>query len=249
MPTLVGVRFKKACKVYNFDVNNLELKIGDQVIVETEKGMSMGWVARGPLDKPAPARSKQGDEASLVQPLKKVIRKAAQDDMERFEFNKEREEGAAAVCKREIVRYGLSMKLVNVEYLFDSSKIIFSFISENRVDFREIVKDLANELHTRIEMRQIGVRDEAKLLGGIGPCGRMLCCATHLVDFEPVSVKMAKEQNLSLNPAKLSGVCGRLMCCLSYEAGQSAVDAANPASNCCHSNNPSQSQSSSLPGA
>lgn len=246
MPTLVGVRFKKACKVYNFDINNLELKIGDQVIVETEKGMSMGWVARGPLDK---------DEASLVQPLKKVIRKAAQDDMERFEFNKEREEGAAAVCKKEIVRYGLSMKLVNVEYLFDSSKIIFSFISENRVDFREIVKDLANELHTRIEMRQIGVRDEAKLLGGIGPCGRMLCCTTHLVDFEPVSVKMAKEQNLSLNPAKLSGVCGRLMCCLSYEVSQ---DAGVPASDCCHSpidtlgdksNNPEQSQPSSLPGA
>ena len=257
MPIVVGIRFKKACKVYDFDVNNLELKIGDQVIVETEKGMNMGWVARGPLDKPAPPSSKQG-EASLVQPFKKVIRKAAESDMERFEFNKEREEEAASICNREIDKYGLAMKLINTEYLFDSSKVVFSFISENRVDFRELVRDMANELHTRIEMRQIGVRDEAKMLGGIGPCGRMLCCSSHLVDFEPVSVKMAKEQNLSLNPAKLSGVCGRLMCCLSYEAGQSAENAANPASNCCHSplntcgdksNNSSQSQPSSLPGA
>ncbi|MEK7841599.1 MAG: stage 0 sporulation family protein, partial [Deltaproteobacteria bacterium] len=242
MPIVVGVRFKKACKVYDFDVNNLELKIGDQVIVETEKGMSMGWVARGPLDKPAPASSKQGDEASLVQPFKKVIRKAVESDMERLEFNKEREEEAASICNREIDKYGLAMKLINTEYLFDSSKVVFSFISENRVDFRELVRDMANELHTRIEMRQIGVRDEAKMLGGIGPCGRMLCCSSHLVDFEPVSVKMAKEQNLSLNPAKLSGVCGRLMCCLSYEVSQ---DAGCSASNCSHLHKPDQSQPSS----
>ena len=240
MPTVVGVRFKKACKIYDFDVNNLELKSGDRVIVETEKGMAMGLVARGPVEKNA---------SSLVHTLKKVIRKAVESDMERLEFNKEREAEAASICRREIGKYSLAMKLINVEYLFDSSKVIFSFISENRVDFRDIVKDLANELHTRIEMRQIGVRDEAKMLGGIGPCGRMLCCSAHMVNFEPVSVKMAKEQNLSLNPAKLSGVCGRLMCCLSYETGQSARDAANPASNCCHSNNPSQSQPSSLPGA
>ncbi|MBI3753116.1 MAG: stage 0 sporulation family protein [Deltaproteobacteria bacterium] len=219
MPAVVGVRFKKTCKIYDFDTNNLELKPGDHVIVETEKGMGMGRVARGPVEK---------DEAGLVQPLKKVIRKAAESDMERLEFNREREAEAAAICKREIAKYGLSMKLINVEYLFDSSKVIFSFISEDRVDFRDLVKDLANELHTRIEMRQIGVRDEAKMLGGIGPCGRMLCCSTHLVDFEPVSVKMAKEQNISLNPAKLSGVCGRLMCCLSYEAAQGGA-----APDCC----------------
>jgi cell fate regulator YaaT (PSP1 superfamily) len=237
MPKVVGVRFKRACKIYDFDVNNLELKMGEQVIVETEKGMGLGWVARGPLDK---------DEASLVQPLKKVIRKATEGDRERFEFNKEREDEAAAVCRKEIAKHGLYMKLVNVENLFDSSKVIFSFISENRVDFRELVKGMANELHTRIEMRQIGVRDEAKMLGGMGPCGRMLCCSTHLVDFEPVSVKMAKEQNISLNPAKLSGVCGRLMCCLSYEAAQ---DTGDSASNCCHSHKPEQSQPSSLPGA
>ncbi|MBI5327631.1 MAG: stage 0 sporulation family protein [Deltaproteobacteria bacterium] len=246
MPKVVGVRFKRACKIYDFDVNNLELKTGEQVVVETQKGMGLGWVARSPLDKPAPASSKQRDETNLVQPLKKVIRKATGGDRERFEFNKEMEDEAAAVCRKEIAKHGLSMKLVNVEYLFDSSKVIFSFISENRVDFRDLVKDMANELHTRIEMRQIGVRDEAKMLGGVGPCGRMLCCSTHLVDFEPVSVKMAKEQNISLNPAKLSGVCGRLMCCLSYEASQDACDSG---SNCCHSHKPEQSQPSSLPGA
>lgn len=235
MPKVVGIRFKKACKIYDFDVNNLELKPNDSVIVETEKGMGMGWVARPPVEK---------DEARLMQPLRKVIRKAAESDIERLEFNREREEEAASACKREIEKYGLAMKLINVEYLFDSSKVIFSFISENRVDFRELVKDLANELHTRIEMRQIGVRDEAKMLGGIGPCGRMLCCSAHLVDFEPVSVKMAKEQNLSLNPAKLSGVCGRLMCCLSYEASQ---DAGGPPSDCCHVSKSEQNQQQ--PGA
>ncbi|MBI3398806.1 MAG: stage 0 sporulation family protein [Deltaproteobacteria bacterium] len=234
MPKVVGVRFKKACKIYDFDVNNLELKTGDMVIVETEKGMGIGWVVRGILDK---------DEASLVQPFKKVIRKAAENDRERLEFNKERELEAAEICKREIAKYNLPMKLVRVEYLFDSSKVIFSFIAENRVDFRDLVKGLANELHTRIEMRQIGVRDEAKMLGGIGPCGRMLCCSSYLVDFEPVSVKMAKEQNISLNPAKLSGVCGRLMCCLTYEA---ASDNGDSPSNCCHPHDSQQSQPPSL---
>lgn len=255
MAMVVGVRFKKACRIYDFDVNNLELNPGEQVIVETEKGMDMGRVTRGPVEK---------KEADLAYALKKVIRKATDDDRERFEFNKEREAEAAAVCRRGIAKYGLAMKLVKVEYLFDSSKVIFSFTSENRVDFRELVKDLANELYTRIEMRQIGVRDEAKILGGIGPCGRMLCCSAHLVDFEPVSVKMAKEQNISLNPAKLAGVCGRLMCCLSYEASQGAGDLASDCLPSCSahagscssieasggkSNNPSQSQPSSLPGA
>ena len=226
MARVVGVRFKRACKVYNFDVNNLELKAGDRVIVETEKGMGIGWIAAGPVEK---------DEAKLVQPLKKVIRKATDSDLERLEFNKEREDEAALICKREIAKYGLPMKLVNVEYLFDSSKVVFSYVSDGRVDFRDLVKDLANELHTRIEMRQIGVRDEAKIFGGIGPCGRMLCCAAHLVDFEPVSVKMAKEQNISLNPAKLSGICGRLMCCLTYEAA--GQDAGTPVHNCHHGPN------------
>jgi len=223
MPKVVGVRFKKVCKIYDFDVNNIELKPGDQVIVETEKGMGIGIVARGQLEK---------DDASLFQPLKKIIRKATESDLERLEFNRERGQEAADICKRDIVKYNLPMKLISVEYLFDSSKVIFSYISDSRVDFRDLVKDLANELHTRIEMRQIGVRDEAKMLGGIGPCGRMLCCSTHLVDFEPVSVKMAKEQNIALNPAKLSGICGRLMCCLTYEVAQNPGDALP---NCCHS--------------
>lgn len=234
MAAVVGIRFKKACRIYYFDVNNLELKAGDMVIVETEKGMGIGWVARGPLEK---------NEASLIQPLKKVIRKATESDRERLEFNREREQEAAAICKKEIAKYGLPMKLIAVEYLFDSSKVIFSYISESRVDFRDLVKCLANEFHTRVEMRQIGVRDETKMLGGIGPCGRMLCCSAHLVDFEPVSVKMAKEQNISLNPAKLSGVCGRLMCCLTYEVASGNGDSS---SNCCHSHDPQQSQPPSV---
>lgn len=238
MPTVAGIRFKKACKIYDFDNNGLELEQGEQVIVETEKGMGLGWVARVPVEK---------NEASLVLPLKKVIRKVTDSDRDRLEFNKEMEAEAAQICKKGIEKYNLDMKLINVEYLFDSSKVIFSFISENRVDFRELVKDLANELHTRIEMRQVGVRDEAKLLGGIGQCGRMLCCSTHLVDFEPVSVKMAKEQNLSLNPAKLSGVCGRLMCCLSYEASHDAGNQASSTSGgCCHASKQEQNQQ---PGA
>lgn len=213
MPTIVGVRFRKACRIYDYDANNLELVQGDQVIVEMGHGMSFGWIARVQANK---------EVTSSNRPLKKIIRKALPEDLDRLKFAKEREDEAAIICKREIQKYGIEMKLINVECLFDSSKTVFSFISENRVDFREIVKNIANELHTRIEMHQIGVRDEAKMIGGIGPCGMTLCCATHLVDFEPVSIRMAKEQNLSPNPAKLSGVCSRLMCCLAYEAAHNS---------------------------
>ncbi|MFQ5585282.1 MAG: stage 0 sporulation family protein [Thermodesulfobacteriota bacterium] len=212
MARVVGVRFKTACRVYDFDSNGLELKCGDTVIVETERGMALGTVASGPVDR--------GDE-SPQQPLKCVIRKAEEDDFERLEFNREREVEAFRICREKIARYKLPMKLVNVEYLFDSSKAIFYFLSENRIDFRELVKDLAAEFHARIEMKQVGVRDETKLLGGIGPCGRQLCCATFLTDFAPVTVKMARDQNVTLNPAKISGLCGRLMCCLTYEHGVS----------------------------
>ena len=208
MPMVVGVRFKRAGKIYDFDVNGQDVKTMDMVVVEVDKGMGLGWVVYGPKHK---------DKSELVAPLKKVIRKADAVDLERQSFNKEREEEAFRICSKKIEHYGLPMKLVRVEYLFDSSKAIFYFTSETRVDFRELVKDLAAELHTRIEMRQIGVRDEAKMLGGIGPCGRELCCSLFLCDFEPVTVRMAKDQNVTLNPSKISGLCGRLMCCLSFE--------------------------------
>lgn len=203
----VGVRFKKACKIYDFDALDINLKKGDEVVVETEKGMDIGWVIYGPEDK----KSLQDRD------LKKIIRKADERDLERREFNKEWERKAFKVCLERIDRLGLQMKLVRTEYLFDGSKAVFYFISEGRVDFRNLVKELAAELHTRIEMRQIGVRDETKILGGIGHCGQELCCSRFLLSFEPVSVRMAKEQNLAINPSKISGVCGRLMCCLTYE--------------------------------
>lgn len=225
MVNTVGVRFKKACKVYDFSTNNLELKFGERVVVETERGMGLGLVAYGPIEK---------DESQYKQGLKKVIRKADENDIERFEFNKEREADAFKICLDKIKAYNLPMKLIGVEYLFDTSKAIFAFISETRVDFRELVKDLANEFHTRVEMKQIGVRDETKMLGGIGPCGRELCCSSFLTEFEAVTVKMAKEQNINLNPAKISGVCGRLMCCLTYEV--QGDDSAAPHNNCCHQN-------------
>ncbi len=207
MKNIVGIRFKQASKIYNFDSAGLDLKPGAIVIVEVEKGLGMGTVVRGPREQ-NPAKG---------QKLKKVIRKAGAVDMERRGFNSEREDEAFWICRKKIKRYKLPMKLVKVEYLFDSSKAIFYFTSDTRVDFRELVKDLASEFHTRIEMRQIGVRDEAKMIGGLGPCGRILCCAAFLSDFEPVTIKMAKEQNLALNPVKISGICGRLMCCLSFE--------------------------------
>lgn len=210
MVMVAGIRFKRASKVYDFDSNGLDLNPGDMVIVEVEKGMGMGHVVNSP---------REVDPSKLTRKLKKVIRVADPVDLERHSFNLEREEEAYRICKEKIAGYGLPMKLVRVEYLFDSSKAIFYFTSESRVDFRELVKDLASEFHTRIEMRQVGVRDEAKMLGGIGPCGRELCCAGFLSDFEPVTIKMAKEQNLALNPSKISGICGRLMCCLAYEHG------------------------------
>lgn len=208
MVNIVGVRFKKACRVYDFSCKGLSLKPGDKVIVEVERGLGLGTVVYGP---------KGVDPSTLSRKLKRAIRKADTVDMERHGFNTEREEEAFRICREKIDKFKLPMKLVRVEYLFDSSKAIFYFTSDTRVDFRELVKDLASMFHTRIEMRQIGVRDEAKMLGGLGPCGRSLCCSSFLSDFEPVTIKMAKEQNLALNPVKISGICGRLMCCLSYE--------------------------------
>lgn len=208
MAKVVGIRFKKASKVYDFDGEDIDLARGDSVIVEVEKGLGMGTVVEPP---------REVDPATLGRQLKKVVRKADVVDMERHIFNTERENEAFRICREKIAQYRLPMKLIRVEYLFDSSKAIFYFTSDLRVDFRELVKDLAAGFHTRIEMRQIGVRDEAKMIGGLGPCGRELCCAGFLSDFEPVTIKMAKEQNLALNPVKISGICGRLMCCLSYE--------------------------------
>lgn len=210
MARVVGVRFKKACKVYDFESDALELSPGDTVIVEVERGLGMGTVVYTP---------REVDPATLTRPLKKIVRKADPVDEERQGFNNEREIEAFRICKERIIKYNLPMKLIRVEYLFDSSKAIFYFTSDTRVDFRELVKDLAATFHTRIEMRQIGVRDEAKMIGGLGPCGRELCCSGFLADFEPVTIKMAKDQNLALNPVKISGICGRLMCCLSYEHG------------------------------
>lgn len=215
MTRIVGIRFKKAGRIYDFDAGVLELAFGDDVIIEVEKGIGLGTVAKTPKD--ADASTDDSASASGGRKLKRVVRKADTVDLERKVFNKEREEEAFKVCADKIKEYKLPMKLVNVEYLFDSSKAIFYFTSESRVDFRVLVKDMAAHLFTRIEMRQIGVRDEAKLLGGFGPCGRELCCAGFLDDFKPVTVRMAKEQGLALNPLKISGVCGRLMCCLSYE--------------------------------
>jgi len=208
MARVVGVRFKKACKVYDFDAEGLELSPGDTVIVEVDRGLGLGTVVYTP---------REVDPASLTRALKKIVRKADPVDIERQGFNTERENEAFRICRERIIKYNLPMKLIRVEYLFDSSKAIFYFTSDTRVDFRELVKDLAATFHTRIEMRQIGVRDEAKMIGGLGPCGRELCCSGFLADFEPVTIKMAKEQNLALNPVKISGICGRLMCCLSYE--------------------------------
>ncbi|ERI08789.1 PSP1 domain-containing protein [Aneurinibacillus aneurinilyticus] len=205
---VVGVRFKKAGKIYYFDPGEFPIENQDHVIVETARGVEYGQVVIG---------RKQVDDNDVVLPLKKVLRIA--DDQDRFqvEDNHKLAKEAFNTCQEKIVIHKLEMKLVDVEYTFDKNKIIFYFTADGRVDFRELVKDLAAIFRTRIELRQIGVRDEAKMLGGIGPCGRILCCSTFLGDFEPVSIKMAKDQNLSLNPAKISGLCGRLMCCLKYE--------------------------------
>ncbi|EAO53084.1 Phosphorelay inhibitor [Bacillus thuringiensis serovar israelensis ATCC 35646] len=205
---VVGVRFKKAGKVYYFDPNQFDISENEFVIVETVRGIEYGKVV---------ITKKQVDENDVVLPLKKVIRIANENDRTIVEENKHAAKEAYQVCQQKVVEHNLDMKLVDVEYTFDRNKIIFYFTADGRIDFRELVKDLAAIFRTRIELRQIGVRDEAKMLGGIGPCGRMLCSTTFLGDFEPVSIKMAKDQNLSLNPAKISGLCGRLMCCLKYE--------------------------------
>jgi cell fate regulator YaaT (PSP1 superfamily) len=205
---VVGVRFKKAGKIYYFDPGDLSIQKSNFVIVETVRGVEYGQVVIDP---------KQVDENDVVLPLKKVLRIADQKDRMIVEENRLAAKEAYDVCDEKVSIHQLDMKLVDVEYTFDRNKIIFYFTADGRVDFRELVKDLAAIFRTRIELRQIGVRDEAKMLGGIGPCGRMLCCSTFLGDFEPVSIKMAKDQNLSLNPTKISGLCGRLMCCLKYE--------------------------------
>ncbi|SEQ09702.1 PSP1 domain-containing protein [Piscibacillus halophilus] len=211
MVEVIGVRFKKAGKIYYFDPGEVQMTTEDYVIVETVRGVEFGKVV---------IANKQVDEEDVVLPLKKVIRLADDKDKLTVSENKEKTEEAFRVCQEKIKQHDLDMNLVDAEYTFDRNKIIFYFTADGRVDFRELVKDLAAIFKTRIELRQIGVRDEAKMLGGIGPCGRMLCCSTFLGDFEPVSIKMAKDQNLSLNPAKISGLCGRLMCCLKYENDQ-----------------------------
>ncbi|MDR3289097.1 MAG: stage 0 sporulation family protein [Peptococcaceae bacterium] len=210
MIEVVGVRFKQAGKVYYFDPGDLKLAVNDKVIVETARGIEYGQMVV-PLREVA--------KESVVLPLKQVIRKATAADEKFMAQNKAKEEEAFQTCLKKIQEHQLPMKLVDVEYTFDSNKLIFSFTAEGRVDFRELVKDLAAIFRTRIELRQIGVRDEAKLLGGVGSCGRVLCCSSFLGDFEPVSIRMAKDQKLSLNPTKISGICGRLMCCLKYENG------------------------------
>ena len=208
MPTVVGIRFKKACKIYYFDPAKTGVVKGDFAIVETARGVEYGEVVIGP---------REVADNTIVAPLKPVMRKATAADTDKLAENKVREREAFNICLRKIKNHNLPMRLIDVEFTFDVNKIIFYFTADGRIDFRELVKDLASVFRTRIELRQIGVRDEAKLLGGIGSCGRPLCCATFLGDFEPVSIRMAKDQNLSLNPTKISGICGRLMCCLKYE--------------------------------
>ncbi len=208
MIKIVGVRFRTAGKLYYFSPGDLDLKLGDYVIVETTRGVEMGKVAVPPQDV---------SDDEVVQPLKSVKRLATPEDHEKIEKNKEKEQEAFRVCQEKIRKHNLEMKLVGAEYTFDNNKLLFYFTADGRVDFRELVKDLASVFRTRIELRQIGVRDETKMMGGIGICGRPLCCSSYLSDFVPVSIKMAKEQNLSLNPTKISGVCGRLMCCLKNE--------------------------------
>lgn len=208
MVKVIGVRFKAVGKIYYFDPDSIELKAGDGVIVETARGVEYGDVVLA---------YKEIDETTFQTPLKKVLRKAVESDYKQLEENKIKEREARKICIEKINANNLEMNLIDVEYTFDRSKVLFYFTADGRVDFRQLVKDLASVFKTRIELRQIGVRDEAKMLGGLGICGRPLCCSQFLGDFEPVSIKMAKEQSLSLNPTKISGTCGRLMCCLKYE--------------------------------
>ena len=208
MTKVIGVRFRPAGKVYFFAPGKLNIRTGDKVIVETARGVEFGSVVTGP---------KEVEDEQITQPLKSVIRVATKDDVRKEEKNREKEKEAFEICLEKIRKHGLEMKLIDAEYTFDNNKVLFYFTADGRIDFRELVKDLASVFRTRIELRQIGVRDETKIRGGIGICGRPLCCHTYLSEFAPVSIKMAKEQNLSLNPTKISGVCGRLMCCLTNE--------------------------------
>lgn len=213
MAQVVGVRFREIGKVYYFDPDSTAFQAGDRVIVETSRGIECGEIV---------TPNREVDDEKIVKPLKVIIRAATPEDLEAVRANQSKERRAAEICKKKIAERKLEMKLINVEYTFDSSKILFYFTADGRVDFRELVKDLAGIFHTQIELRQIGVRDESRMLGGLGICGRPFCCCSFLGDFHPVSIKMAKEQGLSLNPTKISGACGRLMCCLKYE--QSAYD-------------------------
>lgn len=208
MVNIFGVRFKPVGKIYYFNPKNLDIQKNDNVIVETARGIEFGAVVIG---------QRSVDTKSVVQPLKDVIRIATGADIEKYELNKQKEKDAFGICCEKIIKHKLDMKLIEVEYTFDGNKILFYFTADGRIDFRELVKDLATIFKTRIELRQIGVRDESKTMGSIGICGRSLCCSKFLGEFEPVSIKMAKEQGLSLNPTKISGACGRLMCCLKYE--------------------------------
>ena len=208
MTKVIGVRFRKAGKVYYFSPGEEDIKTGQHVIVETARGEEYGYVVLG---------THEVDDKKVIQPLKPVIRMATEADEETERKNKEKEKEAFKICLEKIKKHDLDMKLIDTEYTFDNNKVLFYFTADGRIDFRELVKDLASVFKTRIELRQIGVRDETKIVGGIGICGRPLCCASYLSEFIPVSIKMAKEQNLSLNPTKISGVCGRLMCCLKYE--------------------------------
>lgn len=208
MITVIGVRFKESGKIYFFDPGDLEVEKDVQVIVETARGVELGKVVIG---------KKEIVDEEVVAPLKKVIRVVSDEDVKKHEENKKKEKEAFDICFQKIKKHKLDMKLVDVEYTFDNNKILFYFTADGRIDFRELVKDLASVFRTRIELRQIGVRDESKIFGGIGICGLVLCCKSYLGEFQPVSIKMAKEQGLSLNPSKISGLCGRLMCCLKYE--------------------------------
>ena len=208
MVKVIGVRFRQAGKIYNFDPLGFKIEVGNHVIVETARGIEYGKVVQSVQEK---------NEEDVIMPLKPVIRVATEEDDKIAKQNKDKEKKAFFICKEKIKKHGLEMKLIDTEYTFDNNKVLFYFTADGRIDFRELVKDLASVFKTRIELRQVGVRDETKMLGGIGICGRSLCCSTYLSEFIPVSIKMAKEQNLSLNPTKISGICGRLMCCLKNE--------------------------------
>lgn len=208
MPEVIGVRFKRACKIYYFDPRGLDITRGDDVIVETSRGLGYGWVVLGPQEV-------RPDE--VVSPLRQVTRLATEDDRRRVNDKELEAKKARRICQRKADQHDLKMQVIDAECAFDGSQLLFYFTADGRVDFRELVRDLARTFHTRIELRQIGVRDEAKMIGGMGPCGRPCCCTSFLDEFSPITIRMAKRQNLSLNPSKISGLCGRLMCCLQYE--------------------------------